>query len=160
MNPSIYVETSVVSYLTARLSRDLVIAARQEMTREWWELNRERGRLYVSELVIEEAQTGDADAAQQRRAAVSSPPGPATPDPALAIAEPLMEAGAVPPQAPRDALHIAVGAVYEMDYLVSWDFRHIVNVTRRAAIASVLTAAGRRPPIIATPEDLLEAMEP
>ena len=66
MNPTVYVETSVVSYLTARPSRDVVVAAYQEVTREWWHSAPGRFVLYASALVMSESGTGDPEATRAR----------------------------------------------------------------------------------------------
>ena len=99
MKPRVYVETSVVSYLTARPSRDVVIAARQVTTREWWEAAPTRFELVISELVREEASTGDPDAAQARLAAIASLPLLRTPTSVTKLAQRLVSAGALPERA-------------------------------------------------------------
>jgi len=77
---------------------------------------------------------------------------------AAALAQSLLTAGAVPAEAPRDALHIAVAAIHGVAYLATWNFKHIANVTKRLAIMHALESAGYSPPTIATPEDLLEVI--
>ncbi|MBI2571699.1 MAG: type II toxin-antitoxin system VapC family toxin [Candidatus Schekmanbacteria bacterium] len=145
-----------MSYLTARPSRDLLIAARQEMTREWWDASLGKSALFVSELVLEEAGDGDPLAAASRLKLVQSLPLLEVTADASALALRLLHAGALPQEAPRDALHIAVASLHRMQYLVTWNFKHIANVTKRRVIVRVLEDAGHIAPVIATPEDLLE----
>lgn len=63
---TVYIESSVIGYLTARLSRDIVVSARQAITTEWWENCRDSFEIFISELVIEEVGSGDYIAAQKR----------------------------------------------------------------------------------------------
>ena len=153
MKPRIYVETTVPSYLTAWPSRDLVRAAHQQITREWWA---QRGdfELYSSRLVVHECQAGDTQAAADRLAALAGVPLlEQTPD-AAALAEALVRDVPLPERAAADALHIAIAAVHGVDYLLTWNCTHIANVTLRPKIEAVCRAAGYEPPLICTPEEL------
>ena len=118
MKPSVYIETTIVSYLTGRLSRELIIAGRQALTAEWWETRRERFDVYISPLVVVEAQEGDPAAAERRMGAIEGIPALAVTDEALRIAHQLTESGPMPEEYPDDALHIAICAVNGIDYLV------------------------------------------
>ncbi len=95
MAQRVYLETSVVSYLTALPSRDLVVAGHQEVTREWW-LRRKRFELYVSEAVLQEASRGDAEAASRRTSALTGVPILSTAPQALELAQSLLKAAAFP----------------------------------------------------------------
>ena len=156
MKPTAYVETSVVSYLTARPSRNIVIAAYQEITREWWRDAPDGFQLVASELVITEAGAGDPDAARARLEALESVTliG-ATPE-AETLTRKLIDAGAVPHHAAADAAHIAVAVANGVNYLVTWNFRHIANAAMRTRIERVCRQAGYDPPVICTPNELLE----
>ena len=157
MRPTAYIETSVVSYLTARPSRDVVIAAYQEITREWWRDALERFDLVASALVIAEASAGDPDAARIRLEALEAVALlDATPD-AENLANELVEHGAVPRSAVDDAAHIAIAVTNGIDFLVTWNFRHIANAAMRARIEQVCRGAGYEPPTICTPNELTEA---
>ena len=157
MRPLAYIETSVVSYLTARPSRDVVIAAYQEITREWWRDAPDRFDLVASALVVAEARAGDPDAARIRLEALEAVTLlDATPD-AENLANALVEAGAVPRQAADDAAHIAIAVTNGVDFLVTWNFRHIANAAMRARIERVCRGAGYEPPVICTPNELMEA---
>ena len=157
MRPTAYIETSVVSYLTGRPSRDVVIAAYQEITREWWRGAPDRFDLVASALVVAEARAGDPDAARIRLEALEAVTLlDATPN-AENLASALIEAGAVPRQAADDAAHIAIAVTNGVDFLVTWNFRHIANAAMRARIEQVCRQMGYEPPVICTPNELTEA---
>lgn len=152
----VYVETSVISYLTARPSRDILVAANQQVTQEWWQDRREKFELYVSQLVDQEISSGDAEAVAKRQQALESCSFlDITPD-AVELAGRLVEQGAIPKQAAEDALHIAVATVSGMDYLLTWNFKHIANATMRANVELVCRLNGYEPPVICSPMELME----
>ena len=157
VKPTAYVETSVVSYLTARPSRDVVIAAYQEITREWWRDAPDEFQLVASELVIAEAGAGDPDAASARLQALESVALVSATAEAETLARKLIDAGAVPHHAAADAAHIAVAVANGVNYLVTWNFRHIANAAMRTGIERVCRQAGYEPPVICPPNELLEA---
>lgn len=152
MASSVYLETSVISYYTARPSRDIVTAARQTLTQEWWEDAGQRFDLYVSILVVEEAKAGGAEAAQMRLAAISGLPILEINDAAEELGKRLMGEGAIP--SAEDALHISLATVHGMDFLLTWNFRHINNVEMKARIRTVIDAVGFECPVICSPEEL------
>ncbi len=153
---TVYIETTIVSYLTAWPSRDLVRAAHQQVTREWWENERHRHGLFTSQLVLVEAPAGDPTAAAERLGVLQEIPLlPESPE-ARRLAEALLGEAALPAVAARDAVHVAVAATAGMDYLLTWNCRHLANASLRDRISEVCRAAGQRPPTICTPEDLLE----
>ena len=151
--PRAYIETSVVSYLTAQPSRDLVLAAHQEVTREWWS-GRDRFDLLVSEAVLEEISRGDAGAAARRIAAIEGVAVLSVTEPARALARGFLEAAAMPSKAAIDAAHVAIAATHGVDFLVTWNCTHIANAAVREKIEAVCRAAGFRPPVICTPLEL------
>jgi len=156
MASSVYVETTIVSYLTARPSRDLVQRAHQQLTRRWWRTRRSQFDLYVSPPVVQEAGGGDPRRAQKRLAALKAVPVlDATPE-AMRLAEALVGAGAVPTQAVVDATHIAIATVHGMAYLLTWNCAHIANATMRTRIESICRTIGYEPPVLCTPEELME----
>ncbi len=156
MKPTVYVETSVVSYLTARPSRDVVVAAYQEVTRDWWHTAPNRFMLYASALVISEARSGDSEAARGRLEVLGTLPLLDATGPAVELTEKLLDEGAVPRTAAEDAAHIAIAAANGVDYLVTWNFRHIANATMRSRIEDVCRRSGYGPPVICTPSELVE----
>ena len=156
MKPRVYIETTVISYLAARPARDVVVAGHQQSTHDWWATAPERFELVISELVRQEAGTGDPDAVRARLSVLTSlAPLDATAE-AQELAERLVSAGAVPEEAMRDAAHIGIAAANGVEYLVTWNFRHIANAVTRPRIEFVCRQAGFESPVICTPEELLE----
>ncbi len=154
MAERVYIETTVISYLTARASRDVVIAGHQQSTHEWWDNRRADYELCASELVLREAGSGDPQAAQERLVVLKAMILLQTRPEALALAEELVKAGALPTKAADDALHIAIAADQKIPYLLTWNLRQMVNATMRPLIESVCAAKGFKAPIICTPEEL------
>ncbi len=157
MKPKVYVETTVVSYLTARLSRDIVVAAHQQITQEWWDTRREQFQLVASQLVVREASAGDAEAARERLEVLTPVTLLEVTPEALTLAQELVSVGAVPTQAAEDALHIAIAVTNGVEYLLTWNHRHLANPAMRTKIEEVCRSAGYESAIICTPEELLEA---
>ncbi len=157
MAERVYIETTVVSYLTARPSRDVVIAGHQQVTQEWWDTRRSDYELCVSQLVLDEAGAGDPQAAQERLAVLQPMLVLETTVAALELAKELIQAGALPAKAAGDALHIAVAATKGVPYLLTWNCRHLANAVMRPMIETACHAKGFKAPIICTPEELLEA---
>ncbi len=157
MAERVYIETTVVSYLTARPSRDVVIAGHQQITQEWWDSRRSDYELCVSQLVLDEAGAGDQQAAQERLSVLQTMSVLETTAEALDLAKKLVQAGALPSKAGGDALHIAVAAAQGVPYLVTWNCRHLANAVMRPIIEAACKAQGLVAPIICTPEELLEA---
>ena len=153
MKPTVYIETTIPSYLTAWPSRDLVRAAHQQLTREWW-AKRGGFDLYSSRLVVQECQAGDAQAAADRLTALAGLPLLEQTAEAGELAEALVHGVLLPDKAAADALHIAIAAVHGMQYLLTWNCTHIANVVLRSGIEKVCRAAGYDPPLISTPPEL------
>jgi predicted nucleic acid-binding protein len=154
MKQKVYIETSVIGYLTGRPSRDVVIAGRQEITREIWPLLREPFDCFISALVREEIQRGDPEAASSRLAVLTGMTALTIPDEARDLAKAMIENGLVPPRFPEDALHLAVAALHGMDYLLTWNFRHLNNVQTKVQIADFIENYGYGPPLVCSPEEL------
>lgn len=152
---SIYVETSILGYLTARPSRDIRVAAMQQMTVSWWEQARGHYELYASEAVVAEASEGDRAAAARRLDAIRDIPELPVDDEAGKLAARLIAEGGVPPDAEVDALHVAIAAVHSLDYLLTWNCRHINNAATKPVIRSICALAGYKCPEICTPQELL-----
>ncbi len=155
MKPKAYLETTIVSYLAASPSRDIVIAGHQQITREWWE-RRNRFELFVSEAVVEEAMRGDAAVAARRAALLSGIPVLDLAAEVHELANRLLLVRAVPAKALIDAVHIAVAAVNRVDYLLTWNCTHLANAAVRGKIEQACRAAGLQAPAICTPEELME----
>jgi hypothetical protein len=151
----VYIETTIISYLTATPSRDVVLTAHQQLTSDWWQ-RRDRFDLFISEAVLQEAAGGDPNAAARRVAALQGISVLALTAPVASLARSLVAGHAVAAKAALDAVHIAVAAVNGMDFLVTWNCTHIANAATRATIERVCRAAGFVPPVICTPEELME----
>ncbi|MEZ4269701.1 MAG: type II toxin-antitoxin system VapC family toxin [Myxococcota bacterium] len=156
MKPVAYIETSVISYLVAHPSRDLIVAARQQMTRDWWTRMGGAYQLLVSPLVTREARRGDSVAAERRLAVLKDVRSVLVSEEAGALARRLIVDGAVPVGSPEDALHIALASVHGADVLLTWNFKHIANPFTGHAIWASVARAGLNPPLICTPEQMLE----
>ncbi len=154
MATSVYIETSIISYLTARPSRDLVVAARQTITADWWARRRPNYEAYISALVEDEISAGDATAARQRLQAVVGIASVAVTQLAQELADRLIKEKAVPANSVEDALHIAIAATQGAEYLLTWNFKHINNAETKAFITSVIEAAGYVCPVLCSPEEL------
>ena len=156
MKPKVYIETSIASYLTSEPSRDLVTAARQQITHDWWSQRREDFDLYVSEFVITEASRGNAAMARRRLDLLANIPEIELTEEAASLAERLVGEGPLPSKAAVDALHIAVSVEGGVDYLLTWNFKHLANAIIRRKIENACRSAGYEPCAICTPEELLE----
>ena len=152
--PTVYLETSILSYLAARPSRDVIVLAQQQITLEWWEHRRSDFDLCVSTIVVEEVASGNYDAAQRRLAHLAGIDILEVTDEAIELAARLLENNAVPQKAAQDALHIAVACVNHIRYLLTWNYKHIANATMREAINRICSEAGYDPPVICSPAEL------
>lgn len=155
MKQKLYLETTIPSYLTSRQSRDVVSAGHQETTREWWTTQRENFDIFVSIFVLDEITYGNPDAAQDRLRAVEKIPLLEITDSVLDLASLLIRSGVIPTKAARDAGYVAVAAVHNMDYLMTWNCAHIANAKIIRRIEQVCREAGLVCPVICTPEELM-----
>jgi predicted nucleic acid-binding protein len=153
MKPRIYIETSVVSYLTARPSQNIITAAQQIITRQWW-TTAAAYDLCTSQLTLDEATNGDAEAASQRLSVLGTLPILTLDEDAKRLGERLVHQLAIPSKALDDAYHVAIAAVNGVDYLATWNCKHIANARTRAQIEAVCRAAGFQPAVIGTPQEL------
>ena len=152
----VYIETSIISYLTAGLSNDLRVAANQNVTIEWWDTRRFDFEPFVSELVIAEARLGDSKLAQKRMDVISVLPILDVTEKVRELAKKLVSEGPIPDTAEMDAYHIAVAAVNGMEYLLTWNYTHIANAVMRPRIEEICRLQGFEPPVICTPQELME----
>lgn len=155
MEETVYIETSIVSYFTSRPSRDLVIAARQEVTHDIWPILIERFEIYISALVLQEISQGDTEAASRRLSAVSELPVLEVSQESLSIAKSLIIRGAIPSEEEEDALHIALTSINSIDFLLTWNFAHINNAFKKSRIVRVIEELGYTPPVICSPDEFL-----
>jgi hypothetical protein len=153
--PTLYLETTVCSYYTARPVRDIVALAHQEITRDWWERRLTLFEVYISPVVLEEARQGDPGPAQKRLEALSAFPVLEATSEIETLAQTYVSKLALPGKALRDAAHLAFACGYELDYLVTWNCTHIANAEIRRLLISLNDELGLRTPIICTPEELM-----
>jgi predicted nucleic acid-binding protein len=154
MKPTVYIETTVVSYLTAWPSREPLRAAHQQVTRDWWNGAASRYELYSSVLVVTESLAGDAAAAAERKVILDTLPLLEQSVEAEALAEALVRELAIPPKAIRDAAHVAIAATNGIEYLLTWNCRHLANLHQRGKIERACREHGFEPPAIGTPIEL------
>lgn len=153
--PTVYLETSIISYLAARPSRDLIVAARQQLTHTWWRERRPLFDLYVSQVVLDEILAGDPDAAQRRAAlATDIPVLDITPEVGN-LAAALIHRVPLPATAGADAVHIATAAYHRVDFLMTWNSTHIANAELRPRVERVWRENGYPVPILCTPDELM-----
>lgn len=152
---SVYVETTIISYLASRPSRDILVTAHQQTTYEWWTLRRKEFQCYISQVVIDEIQAGDNQAAEKRKEEIDHIAVLETTIEAELLAEAIIDGEAIPKKAVRDAAHIAIAAVNDMDYLLTWNCRHLANAQIIRKVSTICITRGYNMPVICTPEELM-----
>jgi hypothetical protein len=155
MKPTVYLETTVIGYLAMRVSRILRVAANQQTTRDWWDSDRGRFDLFVSRFVVDECSQGDPFAAQERLAYLQGIPLLGESKEVGSLAKSLLAGVPLPDRAATDALHISVAAVNGIQYLLTWNCKHIANASFRPGIERMCRKAGYEAPVICTPQELL-----
>ena len=156
MKPTVYLETTVIGYLAMRVSGVLRVAANQQTTRDWWDSHRQGFDLYVSRFVVNECSDGDPVAVRDRLTYLDGIPLLQVPDDVNSLAERLISGVPLPEKAAVDALHISVAAVNGVEYLLTWNCKHIANPSMRPRIERLCREMGYEPPVICTPQELLE----
>jgi hypothetical protein len=155
MSETVYIETSILGYLTAQPSRDIIVAANIEITREWWNTRRSDFQLYSSQAVLKETTQGDAKIASQRLEIFSNLSLLNLNQSVLDLAEQFLGRSNLPAKADIDAVHIAVATVHGMDYLLTWNCKHIANAQIQRKLAEISIDFGYELPILCTPYELL-----
>lgn len=155
MKQRVYIETSIVSYLTARPSKNVFIAGYQQATQDWWNNRGQEFDLLTSQLVIREASAGDQQMAELRLGILALLPLVDITQEAIDLSQQLFNKGPLPPKAADDALHIALAAVHGIDYLLTWNCKHIANAEIQKTIARICNKNGFNTPITCTPEQLM-----
>ena len=153
----IYIESTIPSYVGARPARDLLQAARQQLTCDWWATQRQKHTLFASQVVLDEVAFGEKAMAHLRLELLQGLPLLQATDEAKDLALKILASGLLPATADRDAVHIALASAYEMDILLSWNCRHIANAAIQAGLRRVVESAGFTLPVICTPEELMES---
>ncbi len=155
MKDKVYIETTVISYLAAQPSHDLIVAGHQKSTHKWWRERRRDFDLFCSQLVVQEAAAGDSKAAARRLHFLKGMPVLVTSEAIRELTRQLTRSGGIPRETPEDALHVAFAVIHGMDYLITWNCRHIANAQIRNNLSATCSMMGYRLPVICTPEELL-----
>ncbi len=155
MKPKVYVETSIISYLTANQSRDVIISANQLLAQEWWESHRHEFDLYISKLVFDEISKGSKQMAQKRLELVDDIPFLDINEDVILLAEEITRAKILPPKAAVDISHIAVSSVHEVDFLLTLNCKHIANAFIYRRVEKICREFNYEPPIVCTPQEIL-----
>jgi hypothetical protein len=150
----IYIESTIPSYVVARPARDLLQAARQQTSRDWWELKRHQHELFTSQIVLDEISSGEAEMAGQRLEVMAGIPVLVANEEAENLTVQILDSGLLPADADRDAGHIALATVYEMDILLSWNCRHIANAAIQGRLRKLAAKSGLTLPVLCTPDEL------
>ena len=153
---TIYIETSIVSYLRQRPSSQVVAAARQLLTHQWWNVERKKYELVTSQFCLDEAAGGEPSLAAERLESLEGIPLLPLDPRFNSIAEELISRSILPPTAVIDAIHIGLVAFHGIEYLLTWNCRHIANAKILPRIHQTLSEMGYPIPIICTPEEMLE----
>jgi predicted nucleic acid-binding protein len=155
MSETVYIETSILGYLTARSTKDLILAANIEITRDWWESRRDAFILYTSEAVLDEVAQGDAEIAAQRLEILREFPLLALNQAVQDLAEQFLARSRLPPKAKIDAIHIAAATIHGMDYLLTWNCKHIANAQIQGKLAEISLDFDYVLPVLYTPNELM-----
>lgn len=155
MSETVYIETSILGYLTARATKNLILAANIEVTRDWWEFRRSNFNLYISQVVLDEIVQGDSEIAAQRLEIVRDFPLLELNQAVRDLAGQFLARSNLPPKAADDAVHIATATVHDLDYLLTWNCKHIANAQIQRKLAEISLDFGYQLPLICTPYELL-----
>lgn len=155
MSETLYIETSILGYLTARSTKNLILAANMEVTKDWWEYRRSAFTLYVSQAVLNEVAQGDTEIAVQRMELLRGVPSLELNQAVRDLASQFLTRSNLPPKAHIDAIHIAVATVHSLDYLLTWNCKHIANAQIQRKLAEISFDFGYELPILCTPYELL-----
>jgi PIN domain-containing protein len=159
MRPTVYIETSIISYLVAHPSRDLITAAHQQITHTWWQEHRPEFLIFASQVVLDESAAGDPQMASKRMEILKDVPLLEITPEVAELAAALIMRLPLPPRAGADAAHIAVAAYHGMNFLLTWNCSHIANAVLRPRIEKVCKEQGYSAPVLCTPEELLGGAE-
>ncbi|WP_427162499.1 type II toxin-antitoxin system VapC family toxin [Aliinostoc sp. HNIBRCY26] len=155
MKETVYIETSILGYLTARLTDNLILAANIKITQDWWNVRRGFFVLYASEIVEDEAARGDTAIASQRLNLLQSLTFLDLTEEAMELAQEFLQQSNLPPKAANDALHIALATVYGLDYLLTWNCKHMANAQIQRKLSQISSGLGYDLPVICTPYELM-----
>ncbi|PMB47955.1 DNA-binding protein [Fischerella thermalis CCMEE 5205] len=155
MSETVYIETSILGYLTARSTRNLILAANIEVTKEWWDSRRSGFALYISQVVLDEVARGDTEIAAKRLEILNGLPLVELNQSVRSLSAQFLTRSNLPPKASDDAVHIAAATVHGLDYLLTWNCKHIANAQIQRKLAQISLDFGYQLPVICTPYELL-----
>lgn len=155
MSETVYIETSLIGYLTARPSNNLILMANLEITRRWWDTRRSQFTLYISQVVLDEAAQGDAEMVFKRLEILQNFPVLELTEAVQALGAQFLIRSNLPPKASDDAIHIAAATVHGLDYLLTWNCKHIANAQIQRKLAAICLDFGYKLPTICTPYELM-----
>lgn len=153
--PTLYIETTIPSYLVAKPSRDIVVVAHQQLTREWWDNERRSYDMLISQVVLEEIRRGDPEMAEKRIEILQGIPILEANEAVEKLAQRYFESLKFPAKALRDAFHLAYVVAYEIDFLATWNCTHLANASILFQLSRLNKEWGYETPIICTPEELM-----
>ena len=156
MSETIYIETSILGYLTARSTNNLILAANMKVTQDWWDSRRSSFVLYTSEVVWDEAAQGDPEIADQRLSLLQPLMLLDITESAKALGKYFLQQSNLPSKASNDALHMAVATVYGLDYLLTWNCKHMANAQIQRKLSQISSDFGYYLPTICTPYQLMK----
>ena len=159
MKPIVYIESSVISYLTSRPSADPIKSAWQAVTTQWWNTKRDQVTACISPYVIDEVGAGDPEAARQRIDMIRPLTVLDTNTEIEALADFLLLGGGLPPKARFDALHIACAAFHNVNIVMTWNFKHIANPVQLPVMRGLCAARGYRLPELVSPLEMMESLQ-
>ena len=156
INETVYIETSILGFLTARSTTNLILAANTKVTQDWWNTRRDAFTIYASELVEDEAAKGDKEIANQRLDLLKSIMYLDITEEATELAREFLQRSNLPLKAANDSLHIALATVYGLDYLLTWNCKHMANAQIQKKLSQISLQLGYELPVICTPYELIE----
>lgn len=155
MSETVYIETSLVGYLTARLSNNLILMANLEITRRWWDTRRSQFTLYISQVVLDEAEEGDSEMAARRLEILKDLAVLELTEAVQDLGEQFLRKSNLPSKASDDAIHIAAATIHGLDYLLTWNCKHIANAQIQRKLTEICFDFGYKLPTICTPYELM-----
>jgi predicted nucleic acid-binding protein len=157
---TVYLETTIPSYLTGRPSNDLIMAGKQANTRKWWEERRPHYDLFISAAVLDEAGRGDPSAAARRLACLENLPILQADEDVFKMIDAILQTSLIPEKAATDAAHIAIAVRHGIDFLMTWNCTHIANAEIQFRIGDIVTKCGYNLPRMCTPDELFGFPQP
>ena len=149
---TVYIETTIPSYLTARPSSNFQRQRHQKQTRSWWETERQKYQIFVSTYVLDEVALGDSDAAARRLTCLEDIPVLEILPETDLLAEEIIRVLRLPPKAITDASHLALAILHNLDYILTWNCTHIANPHLQRHLIEFCNANQLHTPVICTPE--------